>query len=565
MKKKPESYAGYFRPHIGKVLGAFFLSALSSAIAFISTNVLSQFVDQISIAKSFCPLAILIIIWLICGLSSKLTSFAASRILLAVQAKVQHKIKWRLLGKLANASIESVGKSNPTDLSEKTSEDVNRFLDSIHTIYQEVFSVLLGIAALAYSAYVSWQIFVIFVISLFSILVVHFNMKKEMAASQTNARKASVFAKHFITQILKAFCDIQVQSLTVGIKNHINSILEDEVSANTKANKVFINSGLISSILSLLSQVAFLLLGALLVVNSRLTVANFIALYLYRSYVFGLADSSLRIIKSKAQMDAAKDRMDDIFRRKSVKKEVWGYSHLPNPTGNITVRNLCATRGDKTVLDDLSLELPSGKFIGIVGESGCGKSSLLAVLSKGLSYTGDILLDGIQLSDLSEESHRRAITLAPQDAFIFQELTFRENLCLANPNASDDEIWRCLKRCGADAFIHAKGGLDSPSKGLSGGQRQKLALARLHLRGGKIILLDESTSALDGEAQSTIIQTVRQAANMGHTIILVAHRVSTLKNADKILLMDKGRIIAQGTYSELYETSEKFRRLADLG
>lgn len=566
MKKKPESYVGYFRPHIGKVAVAFLLSALASAATFMATHTLSKFVDVIAHVESIGPLGVLVGIWFGYELVSKLFTFISSRLLLSTATKVQHQIKWRICGKLANASIQSVGKNAPASLAENASEDVNRFVDAIHGIYQEIFSVGMGITALIYSAVISWQIFTMFLISFSILLVVHYFMKKKMVASQSDARSSTLNTKSLLIQIIQAFSDIQVQSLTSGIKHHLSTAMDKEMRENHKAHNVFVNTSLISGTLSIVSQGAFLVLSALLILNSELTVANFVALYLYRHYIYGLADTSLRILKYKAELDTARKRMDSIFKYKAVSKEVWGHSELHAPTGKISLKNVSAYYWENKALDKISVELPSGSVIGIVGESGCGKSTLLKILTKETSYSGSILLDGIELSSLDERSHRKAITLAPQQAFLF-DFSIKENMLLANSNATDAKIWECLKRCAADEFVRQKGGLDTmlTPKELSGGQRQRLALARLTLRGGKIILMDESTSALDGESQAVVMQTVQEAAAMGHTMVVVAHRVSTLKNADKILLMDKGKIIAQGTYAELYETSEKFRRLATLG
>lgn len=160
----------------------------------------------------------------------------------------------------------------------------------------------------------------------------------------------------------------------------------------------------------------------------------------------------------------------------------------------------------------------------------------------------------------------KTIAFAPQTPFLFS-LSIRENLLLSNPNASDDAIWDALEVCAAADFVRNKGGLDVviSQKDLSGGEQQRLALARIGVRGAKIILMDESTSALDGQSQKTVIQTVKEAAKNGHTMILVAHRLSTLKDANMIVHLEDGKVLETGSFSELYEKSEKFRRLADLG
>lgn len=565
-KKKKELYADFFRPHLGKLLLAFSITGISTASTFLSTHILSIFVDKISLAESFSTLTILIVIWFTFELISKISAFISSRLLLNAQSKIQHQIKWRIAEKLASASTESVSRSDPVSLSENTSEDVTSFIDSIRGIYQELFSVVLGIAALIYTAMISWHIFVMFIISFSIILVIHFLMMKKMIESQSLARTSSISTKYLLTQIIQAFSDIQLQRLTPGIKLHLSDSMNKETKENLKANTVLINNSLISETVSIISHCVFLLLSATLVHRSKLTIANFVAIYMYRHYIYGLAGTSLRIIKFKAQLHTSKKRMDSIFYYKSVTKEIWGNLHLFNPTGNISIQNVSANYGEKSILNGISVDLPSGNFIGIVGDSGCGKSTLLKVLSKQLPYCGSIKLDGFELSSLDESSLRRAITLAPQQPFLF-DFSIKQNMLLSNPSATDDKIWKCLKLSAADKFVLEKGGLDAmlTPKELSGGQKQRLALARLALRGGKIILMDESTSALDGDSQSIVINSVQNTVKKGHTLILVAHRVNTLKSADIILLMENGKIVEKGSYDELYKNSEKFRRLANLG
>ena len=567
MRKTPKNYAGYFRPHIGKIILSFTLSGFATAASFATTHVLSTFVDELSLADSFKSLWPLIVFWLAIELVSKLANHSSSKVILNTKVSIQKELKWTLARMLADSSSESVSKNDPVSLAESACGDVNLYIDAIHSIYGEFFSIILGIAALTYTIVYSVELFFMFIISFAMILVAQFFMVKKMVESQSKARTASLDTKSLWVQIIQAFSDIKVQSLAQGIKPHLSEAMDREVKENIRAQEILIDNSLISEVMSLIAQTLFLVFAGILVLSSKLTFANFVAIFMYKGYIYGLVGATLRMVKFKSQLDTAMKRMNAIFHYESVSKEVWGKARLANPSGNISIKNLCVNYRNVNVIDQLSVELPARNFIGIVGDSGCGKSTLLKVLVRAIdSYSGSIQLDGFELSALSEYSLRRAITMAPQSPFLF-DFSIKQNMLLADPNASDEQIWEALKLSAAYQFVLEKGGLDTilTPKELSGGQKQRLALARMVLRGGKIILMDESTSALDGESQSHIIQTARVAADTGRTIVLVAHRVSTLKNADLILLMDDGKIIAQGTYAELYKNSEKFRRLANLG
>jgi ABC-type bacteriocin/lantibiotic exporter with double-glycine peptidase domain len=569
MKKKPKSYVGYFRQQTAKIVIAFTLSLLASASTFMATHILSKLVDSITQISSLADSGKLIAVWFGYEVTNIFLTYIASRILVIVGTRIKNHIKSDMSSKFAKSTVETVLRSDPTDLSEKLSTDVDRFVDSVSNLYSEFFSVATGVASLIYAVTISFEIFLMFLVSFSILLLVHYFQKKKMISANLKARKSNTNTKGLWIQIFQAFSDIKAQSLTSGMKPHVYSVMQEEKETSYNAQKVTLNSTLISKVLSTVSQSIFLTLSAVLILSTKLTASNFFALYLYRHNIYGLADTSLRIVKFKAELDTARTRIDSIF---GLSKEKWGHTRFTNPSGTVTLQNVSASYGENKVLDDISVELPANSVIGVVGASGCGKSTLLKILDKEIPYSGKIWLDEVggsskvELSSLDEYSHRKIFAMAPQQPYLF-DFTIKENLCLADPDASPAKIWDCLEECAAAEFVRQKGGLDIKltPKELSGGQRQRLALARLCLRGGKIILMDESTSALDSESQAIVMKTVHEAAARGHTMVLVAHRVSTLKSADKILLMDKGKIIAEGTYSELYETSEKFRRLADLG
>lgn len=561
--KKDHSYCRYFRPHLWKIVVALLLSAITTAGNFASTHTLSICVDNISESNLWCFL----LVWLAIEFITKVVSFLASRVILGIKVKVIQDIRWKLLRTAAEASVESVRKVDPVDLATRTGEEALLYVDAIHSIYGEIFSIALGLLALGYTGYHSWQLLLLLIISFMVILGVQYFTIKKIVSAESKAKEASVSSRSLLVQAFQAFEDLKVQRLTRGIKAHVDDTLTSEVQTNVSAQKIVLTNNLVSETLSTIMQGAFIALAGFLILSSQLSFGTFVALFMYKGYIYGLVGCILRLVKFKSKSDTSTKRMNAILNNEILAKDVWGETHLPNPSGEIIIKDLTVNYGDIKVIDNLSVTLPSSSFIGIVGDSGCGKSTLLKVLAKAESATsGSIQMDGVELSELNEWSYRKAITLAPQQPFLF-DFSIKQNLLLANPEASDGAIWDALKQCSADGFVREKGGLDTllSPKELSGGQRQRLALARIPLRGGKVVLLDESTSALDGESQALVLRTIREAADMGHTMMLVAHRVSTLKTADLILVMEDGKVLETGTYDELYDRSEKFRRLANLG
>ena len=220
--------------------------------------------------------------------------------------------------------------------------------------------------------------------------------------------------------------------------------------------------------------------------------------------------------------------------------------------------------GERAALEGVDVRIPQGSFVGIVGESGSGKSTLAGVLSGSLGkYEGRVLIGDVDLRDISAASLRKAITYVPFASYLF-EGTVRSNLALAKPGATDDELMEALRRCRLDEFVRARGGLDAPiapeGSNLSGGQRQRMAMARALLHDTPIYVLDEATSNIDAESEAAIIDLVAELAAV-KTVIMITHRLSALRRADAIYVLDGGRIVESGSHDELASNQGAYARL----
>lgn len=223
---------------------------------------------------------------------------------------------------------------------------------------------------------------------------------------------------------------------------------------------------------------------------------------------------------------------------------------------------------DAPVVRGVSLRVPAGSMVALVGMSGCGKSTLLDLLA-GFSQPqqGRITLDGLPLAECGTAWLRAQVAHVMQEAFLFPG-TLRENLRLARPAASEEEMWAALREAYAEDFVRARpGGLDMEvgERGalLSGGERQRLALARAFLKDAPVLLLDEATSAVDVESERHI-QAALARHCAGRACLVIAHRLSTVARADVIHVMSAGRVIASGRHEELLETCPHYRHLASL-
>jgi ATP-binding cassette subfamily B protein len=219
-------------------------------------------------------------------------------------------------------------------------------------------------------------------------------------------------------------------------------------------------------------------------------------------------------------------------------------------------------------LDNVNLVIEPGETVAFVGPSGAGKTTIIQMILRFYDpQMGRILLDGQALSDLRRDAFREHIALVPQDPVIFAT-SARENIRFGRPDASDAQIERAAKAAAAHEFIQSlPEGYDSPlgERGvmLSGGQKQRIAIARAILRDAPVLLLDEATSALDAESE-VLVQAAVDSLSADRTTLIVAHRLATVKKADRIIVFDAGRIVASGKHDELVSEDGLYARLARL-
>ena len=319
---------------------------------------------------------------------------------------------------------------------------------------------------------------------------------------------------------------------------------------------------------------SFALIALLAYLISKKLILPSVALIFYNYYA-ELGPNAVKVIgsfmDSIADFNISNERVHALLNSPEFPKERFGSVDLASPRGEITFEHVDFAYDPvdgKKVLDDLSFTIRPGEMVGLVGRSGCGKTTTFNLISKLYEATGGrVLLDGINIKDLTHDSIRNSMTVVTQNPYIFR-MSVKENLKVVKEDMTDEEMEEvCRLACidedirtmpnGYDTLI-GEGGVN-----LSGGQRQRLAIARSMLRDSRIILFDEATSALDNVTQARIqraIDNMRQ----GRTVVIIAHRLSTIVGADRILVMQDGRIQAEGTHRELMDTCAAYQSLAAL-
>lgn len=298
----------------------------------------------------------------------------------------------------------------------------------------------------------------------------------------------------------------------------------------------------------------------------KISLTFFIAMtyYIYR-YTWLLEDIN-DLTQNYQKLSVSISRVNDILENRLYEDEKFGNKTLNDIKGTIEFKKVYFSYPDEdNILKDFNLELEPNKKIAIVGSSGQGKSTLFNLITRIFDPNkGEIDIDGINIKDLTEEDLRKNISIIRQEPFVFNR-TIKENFKIINDKITLSKIRECTKLAYLDDYIMSlpkrydtvlgEGGVN-----LSGGQKQRLSIARTLSKGSKIILFDEATSALDNKSQEYIKKTIDNLVK-DHTIVIVAHRLSTIIDADIIFVVDNGKVVSSGTHNELLKTSDIYKNL----
>ncbi len=308
--------------------------------------------------------------------------------------------------------------------------------------------------------------------------------------------------------------------------------------------------------------------GLVLIARGIIPVSDLVAFLLYVSIVLPPIDRLINFTEQFTQGAASFERFTEIMDIKPDIKDEPDAKTLVVKHGDISFKNVdfsYTQDGREIVLKDLNMEIPGGKKVAIVGESGAGKSTTVSLLARFYERDGgSITIDGVDIKDVTQKSLHNALGFVQQNVFLF-DASIKENLRYGRADATEEEMWDALKNAHLDEFVASlPDGLNTEvgERGtrLSGGQKQRLSIARVFLKNPPILIFDEATSSLDTESES-IIQGAFQALSKGRTSIVIAHRLSTIIDSDIIYVMDKGKVIEQGTHEELLAKKGAYYRL----
>jgi ABC-type multidrug transport system fused ATPase/permease subunit len=559
----------YVRDHTGVLTAIAVISLVATALALVQPLALQRVIDDVGSGRTLTPaITVLVAVTLGEAVFSALQSYLLQRTAEGVVLGARRT----LVAHLLRLPVTEYDRRRIGDLISRVGADTT-LLRAVVTsgLFDVVSSVLMFFGAVALMAYVD---VLLLLITLTAVLVGAVAVLVLGGAIRRASQRAQSSVGDMTASVERALGAIRTIRAAGATQRETDRVGDAAASAYRAGVDMAKLQALVQPIMSLCIQGAFIVVlgyGGYRVATGEMTLGDLVAFLLYLfMLVMPLAQAVHAFTTLQAGLGAL-DRMQEVMQ---IAAEDADEASLP-PPGSSAAKPAAmleladvsfAYDGGQTVLDQVSFAVERGSRTAIVGPSGAGKSTTLALVERFYDpVSGTVCLDGIDVSTLRRDEVRRRIAYVEQEAPVLAG-SIADNLRLAAPDATDEELMEVLDKVGlSDLIERTDRGLDVPVGDdgvlLSGGQRQRLAWARALLAGPDLLLLDEPTSSVDSRTEQVLQDALRAAARK-RTVLVVAHRLATVADSDRIVVLDGGRITAVGTHEELLSSSALYRELA---
>lgn len=477
--------------------------------------------------------------------------------------KIQTELGQNIL-KLENKIIDN---NSSGVFIQRLTNDTSRLADIFNVLNLYLSRILINIGIFIAMFIINFWAFLYLVIMVFILYLVERRRVKIYNIRDKEFRKESERVTGFVGEIVRGIRDIKM----LHSEDSFSAELHDQVHAlnQTRYQMMRVNNryNCVRFCLQDLLDMGLIFLLVFLIIKGNLAVANALVIHNYMGRVTSIIDVLGILIQSIKDFNLSSNRVFSIMYDDCFSKEKFGTKHLDKVHGDLYFShvNFHYASNDKKVLNDLSFGVHANETVAFVSKSGAGKTTIFNLLCKMYDIdSGMITIDGVDIRELDQESIRGNITVISQSPYIFH-LSIRDNLKLVSPSMCEKEMIKaCKLACIHDFIMSLPDGYDTVvgegGVNLSGGQKQRIAIARAFLQKTEIILFDEATSALDNETQKEIQMAINNLKK-DYTILIVAHRLSTIIDSDRILFIEDGKITAEGTHRQLLKKSKGYREL----
>ena len=551
------------KPLLEVLLAAFIMQILALCSPLITQNV----IDKVLVHHSLSTLDVLAIGLLIITLFETLLSIARNYVFTHTSSKIDVILSCRLFDHLFKLPLRYFESRRVGDTIARVREleNIRRFLTGVPmTTILDCLFVIVYIVVMFFYSNVLTYITIASIPLLAAISIIITPILKSRIDDKFNCGAES---QSYLVEAVTGVQTIKSFAIEPAIQKRWESLLADYTKAGFKASILSGNAGAIAQLVQKVFDIAILWYGAKLAIEGQLTVGQLVAFRMLAGRVSGPVLRLVQMWQDFQQTSISISRIGDIFNSKKEPTMDSSKTRLPSIQGDIRFEKVnFRYRADcAEVIRDMSFHIKPSTVVGVVGRSGSGKSTISKLIQRlYIPESGKILVDGVDLALADPVWLRRQIGVVLQENFLFNR-TVRENIALQNPAADMDSIIRVAKIAGAHEFIiELPEGYDTmigeKGTGLSGGQRQRIAIARALFTNPKILIFDEATSALDYESESIIQKNLKQICK-GRTVMIIAHRLSTVKDADLIMVVERGQIAEYGPRELLIEKQGLFYHL----
>ena len=565
-------FLSYYKPYKGWFFLDMAMAATSSVLSIISPALVRKVLSFIGVEGSLKYIIILMSLVFACYTLTSVCTYIRIRWGHYLGVWIENDMRSDLFNHLQKLSFSYFDRHKTGDIMSRISNDLFNIAEVAHHGPEDVvISILTIIGAYVLMFIINAPMSLISIIPLpiMAVYGIVFNkkLKNRNRAIRKSISEINVTAENSIQGIreVKSFSQERFQEKKFSSSNE---------KLKSSREKMYSSMAQYNAGMEFMRQLYYFITicgGVVLIALGKMGVADLTTFILYVSVVLPPIDRLINFTEQFTQGVASFERFEEIMETSPDIVDSPSAKDLVVTKGEIDYKDVSFSYSDgeeEIVIHGLDLHIPGGKKIALVGESGAGKTTTVSLLARFYERTGgSITIDGIDINTVTQESLHRAIGFVQQSIFLF-DASIRENLRYGKPDAKDDELWDALEKANLAEFVRAlPDGLDTQvgehGTRLSGGQKQRLSIARVFLKNPPILVFDEATSSLDTESE-TLISSAFNTLSKGRTSIIIAHRLSTVIDSDMIFVLDKGRVVENGTHQELMEKKGLYYKLYSL-